>query len=83
MSETSIAEAGTPVPAPLDAATRGQVNREAAALYERFFVPALFAQWPTAVLDAAQAIAATPRVLDVACGTGVLARAAAVRSGGA
>jgi len=83
MSETSIAEAGTPVPAPLDAATRGQVNREAAALYERFFVPALFAQWPTAVLDAAQASAATPRVLDVACGTGVLARAAAVRSGGA
>ncbi|HLT26294.1 MAG TPA: methyltransferase domain-containing protein, partial [Zeimonas sp.] len=39
--------------------------------------------WPTAVLDAAQASAATPRVLDVACGTGVLARAAAVRSGGA
>lgn len=48
---------------------------EAAWAYEGLHVEALFRQWTTAVLDAA-AVSTGDRVLDVACGTGVLARAA-------
>lgn len=53
---------------------------EAAAGYEDLLVPALFRQWTAAVLDAAE-IQPGHRVLDVACGTGVLAREAAERVG--
>lgn len=62
---------------------RGQVTRSAAEVYEEFFIPALFAQWATRVAQAAT-IGAGHRVLDVACGTGVLARTAAdlVKPGG-
>ncbi len=56
-------------------ATTGQVDTAAAALYEEFFVPALFAQWPTRLLTLA-GVEGGDRVLDVGCGTGVLARAA-------
>ncbi len=63
-----------------DAAAAGQLNRSAAEVYEAFFVPALFGDWPPVVADAAQ-IAPGQRVLDVACGTGVLAREAARRVG--
>lgn len=59
-------------------ATEGQVNRSAAEVYEAFFVPALFREWAPLVAEAA-AIAAGARVLDVACGTGVLAGEAARR----
>lgn len=48
----------------------------AARAYESLHVPAIFAQWPSKVLAAAQ-VRPGQRVLDVACGTGVLARAAA------
>ena len=51
-----------------------------ARAYEALHVPALFAEWCTWVLDAAD-VAQGRRVLDVACGTGVLARAAAQRVG--
>lgn len=57
-----------------------QVSDDAAVIYERKFVPALFGSWPPVVADAA-GIGPGDRVLDVACGTGVLAREAAKRVG--
>jgi SAM-dependent methyltransferase len=57
-----------------------QLSDDTAVAYERDFVPAIFAQWPPKLADIA-AIAPGDRVLDVACGTGVLTRAAAVRVG--
>ena len=50
-----------------------QVSDGAAVVYEQDLVPAIFGRWPAAVADAA-AIGAGDRVLDVGCGTGVLAR---------
>ena len=52
----------------------------AARAYEQLHVPALFQQWAPRVLDAAQ-IEPGQRVLDVACGTGVLSREAVARLG--
>ena len=46
---------------------------EAARAYEALFVPALFAQFAPKVADAAR-VGEAERVLDVACGTGILAR---------
>jgi SAM-dependent methyltransferase len=57
-----------------------QVQIEAAVAYEEFFVPALFQEWAPRVVAAAQ-VQSGQRVLDVACGTGVLAREAALRVG--
>ena len=59
---------------------RGQVNTAAAEIYDAFFVPSLFGQFPEHVLDHA-GVAINTRVLDVGCGTGVLARAAQHRVG--
>jgi SAM-dependent methyltransferase len=59
---------------------RGQVATSAADVYEEFFVPALFGAWPSQVLDAGGVVSGD-RVLDVACGTGVLARASLDRVG--
>ena len=53
---------------------------ESARAYEELYVPALFAQWCPRVLDAV-GLKPGDRVLDVACGTGVLAREAATRVG--
>ena len=60
--------------------SRGQLTGSAAEIYEAFFVPALFQEWAPQVADAA-AIAPGHAVLDVACGTGVLAREVAGRVG--
>jgi SAM-dependent methyltransferase len=51
-----------------------------AETYERLFVPAEFREWAPRVLSAAR-VENGQRVLDVACGTGVLAREAARRVG--
>jgi SAM-dependent methyltransferase len=64
-----------------DSAQTFQLSTEAAEVYEQKFVPALFGEWAAYLVDAAD-----PRpgqaVLDVACGTGVVARAVADRLGG-
>jgi ubiquinone/menaquinone biosynthesis C-methylase UbiE len=57
-----------------------QSQIEAAKAYEALFVPALFAQWAPRVAAAAE-LQDGERVLDVACGTGVLAREARRRTG--
>ncbi|WP_234412432.1 class I SAM-dependent methyltransferase [Nocardioides sediminis] len=53
---------------------------EQAEAYESRFVPALFGEWAPRLCDAA-AISDGDRVLDVACGTGVVTREAARRVG--
>lgn len=63
---------------PVTAATEDEIA--AAAAYEELHVPALFGQWTLIVLDAAR-VGESDRVLDVACGTGILARSAAARVG--
>jgi len=62
----------------MDDTSRGQVTRSAAEVYEEFFVPALFQKWAPRMAEAAR-LAPGQKVLDVACGTGVLAREAATR----
>jgi SAM-dependent methyltransferase len=55
-----------------------QVSGDAAEVYEKCFVPAIFGRWAPQIADAAR-VASDDRVLDVGCGTGVLARAASDR----
>ncbi len=57
-----------------------QEDLQAGREYEGLFVPALFAPWTNHVLAAAD-VDEGAHVLDVACGSGVLARAALKRSG--
>lgn len=59
---------------------RLQAEIDGAGAYEALHVPALFEEWTHRVLDAAS-VGQGHRVLDVACGTGVLTRAAAERAG--
>ncbi len=64
----------------MKASDKGQVSGNAAEVYESFFVPALFGAWSGPVLERAS-LAAGNALLDIACGTGVLARAALDRLG--
>ena len=58
----------------LESQTRG------AWAYEELFVPALFREWAPRLIEAAK-ISSGQRVLDVACGTGIVAREAAGKVG--
>lgn len=64
----------------MDEIKKGQVSGSAAEVYDRFFLPALFEEW-TGKMVAAADLRPGQRVLDVACGTGVLTTAAARRVG--
>jgi SAM-dependent methyltransferase len=57
-----------------------QVTAEAAELYERYPARYILGPWAPLLVDAA-ALARGERVLDVACGTGLVARIAAQRVG--
>lgn len=57
-----------------------QIPVEAAEAYEAAFVPAFFAQWAPIMCDAA-GVGDGQRILDVGCGTGIVARVAADRVG--
>jgi ubiquinone/menaquinone biosynthesis C-methylase UbiE len=59
---------------------RWQVETAAAERYEQFLVPALMAAWAPRLVAAA-GVGPGDRVLDVACGTGIVARTAAGRVG--
>lgn len=59
-----------------------QAQVDAANAYEALMVPALFGEWASRVADAAQ-IQPGERILDLACGTGILAREVAKRTGAA
>ena len=62
-------------------ADRGQVNLDAAGVYDSLFVPALFGRFAEAV---AEAVPMKPgaQVIDVACGSGALTRAVRNRTTG-
>jgi len=57
-----------------------QEQIESARAYEDLFIPALFGEWAPRVLKAAK-VQAGDAILDVACGTGILARQAIIRTG--
>jgi 2-polyprenyl-3-methyl-5-hydroxy-6-metoxy-1,4-benzoquinol methylase len=60
--------------------SEGTQARSDAAVYEQLAVPALFAGWAASLVDLATPACGT-RVLDVGCGTGIVARTVAARVG--
>jgi SAM-dependent methyltransferase len=59
---------------------RWQLAGNAAEAYERYLVPAIFEGWARRLVELA-ALRPGERALDVACGTGIVARLAAQRAG--
>lgn len=59
---------------------RWQLTGSAPEIYADYLVPAIFGPWVPVVLDSAE-IEDGQSVLDVACGTGVIANGAAERVG--
>jgi ubiquinone/menaquinone biosynthesis C-methylase UbiE len=62
------------------ASDRWRVSASAAENYERINVPALFGPWAEVLVERAE-VTTGQRVLDLACGTGVVARLAAEKVG--
>ncbi len=56
------------------------IGGNAAEIYERHLVPAMFAPWAPTLVDLAD-VRPGERVVDVACGTGVVTRLVAARAG--
>jgi ubiquinone/menaquinone biosynthesis C-methylase UbiE len=61
--------------------TEWRLDDAAAEYFEAHFVPAMFSAWAPILLDAG-GVSQGQRVLDVACGTGIVARVAADRMAG-
>lgn len=60
--------------------TGWQVEQSASEAYEQYLVPPIFAPWADRLLETSD-VHEGDRVLDVACGTGIVARHAAFRLG--
>ena len=75
-SSPSSDASGPPVVEPSGSSESFQIPIEAAEAYEAVFVPGFFAQWAP-LLCAAARVEPGQAVLDVACGTGIVARTAA------
>ncbi len=57
-----------------------QIEQSASEAYERYLVPPMFAAWADRLIETS-GVHGGDRVLDVACGTGIVARRAASRVG--
>ena len=57
-----------------------EISDKLVTIHERYLVPAIYAQWASRVADIAE-IDLGQHVLDVACGTGTLARAVKLETG--
>lgn len=66
---------------PMNSTETFQIPLEVAESYESQFVPAIFAEWAPRILDAT-GVGPGHRVIDVGCGTGIVARHALDRVGG-
>jgi ubiquinone/menaquinone biosynthesis C-methylase UbiE len=51
-------------------------------IYERILVPSIFGPWAQEVIERARPIGPSDRILDVGCGTGIVARQLRTRLGG-
>ncbi len=62
---------------------RAQVQPNFADLYERLVVPAIFDRYARDLIERARPIGPSARILDLGCGTGIIARQLRERLGGA